>query len=406
MRMTLLLLATTSLAACSGGGPTTVSGSATTSSTTTGTTGSTGSTTPTSGHTFVNPTEAKTYSSIGGVQRFSYATDENRSGQYAQIYAGDATTARNSGTTITYNPRDAIFDIVINQPLANVAQTWRFQDPAHRTDFGGAVNPQDGTPNIAGKGIQFLQAGGGSGTIAYDPAQSTTFPVGTAGASRNVATFFYQKPGTTTNYVTFAGFVRNATNVTEVAIPNSTVTYLRQDNQLERGAFVYGERSDVASVPKTGSATFNGDMIATMVYNPLIDTQPDAPTYFQWISGTSSAVFDFAASKFNLTLAGTVYDPQYDVFTSRTHILNAGATFNAAGSGRIDLVSAGGFLGSINSAYFTQAGTRYDVAIAGSSVDGAFFGPGAVEAGGGFRIVGGTPDERIDILGAFTGKKQ
>ena len=37
--------------------------------------------------------------------------------------------------------------------------------------------------------------------------------------------------------------------------------------------------------------------------------------------------------------------------------------------------------------------------------DGAFYGPNGEEAGGGFRIVGGKPDERVDIVGAFVGKK-
>jgi len=81
----------------------------------------------------------------------------------------------------------------------------------------------------------------------------------------------------------------------------------------------------------------------------------------------------------------------------------AGSTFNADGAGRIDLVNAGGFLGQFTSAYFTKGGIRRDLVIAGSSIDGAFYGPSAQEVGGGFRIVGGTPDERIDILGAFTG---
>ena len=43
--------------------------------------------------------------------------------------------------------------------------------------------------------------------------------------------------------------------------------------------------------------------------------------------------------------------------------------------------------------------------IAGSSIDGAFYGPNGVELGGGYRIVGGTPDERIDILGTFVGQR-
>lgn len=43
--------------------------------------------------------------------------------------------------------------------------------------------------------------------------------------------------------------------------------------------------------------------------------------------------------------------------------------------------------------------------MAASSLDGTFYGPGAVETGGAFRIVGATPDTRVDFLGAFTGVK-
>jgi hypothetical protein len=85
--------------------------------------------------------------------------------------------------------------------------------------------------------------------------------------------------------------------------------------------------------------------------------------------------------------------------------LSAGATFAAAGSGRVDLVNAGGFLGQINSASLTFGGITNNLIIAGSSIDGAFYGPTAQEVGGGFRIVGGTPDQRIDILGVFTGAR-
>ena len=69
------------------------------------------------------------------------------------------------------------------------------------------------------------------------------------------------------------------------------------------------------------------------------------------------------------------------------------------------MINAGGFLGQINSASFVNPNSqRFDLTIAGSSIDGAFFGPIGQEVGGGFRIVGGVPDERIDIIGAFTGK--
>lgn len=398
MRKPILLVSLTALAACSGGGPQTAGGSAVVGSGSTGTSNS-------SNHTFVNPTEAKTYSAIGGVQSFRYSTDErNTQGQYGQLYAGNASTARNSGITIAYDPRDAIFELTIADAAAGVNQKIRFQDPAHRTNFGGAVQPQGGVPDITGKGIQYLQVGSATGQLRYDLTQSDTYPVGEANGSRDVSTFFYQKPGTSTKYVTFAGYVRNQTAITEITNPDNT-KYLKQTNTLDRAAFVFGERTANGSVPTTGSASYTGDMLATMVYNPLFDTQPDAPTYYQWINGTATTNVDFGASTFTTALSGTVTAPNYDVYTSRTHVLDAGATFTASGSGNVDLVNKGGFSGQVGTASFTQGGTNIPVNIAGSSLDGAFYGPAADEVGGGFRVVGGTPDQRIDILGAFTGKK-
>jgi hypothetical protein len=398
MRKPILLVSLTALAACSGGGPQTAGGSAVVGS------GNTTTTNNSSSHTFVNPTEAKTYSAIGGVQSYSYSTDERAVGQYNQLYAGNASTARNSGITISYDPRDAIFELKIADTAAGVNQTIRFQDPAHRTDFGGARQPQGGTPNIVGNGIQYLQVGNSSGQLRYDLTQSDTYPVGEADGKRDVSTFFYQKPGTTTKYVTYAGYVRNQTAIAEVTNPDGT-KYLRQDHILDRAAFVFGERTANGSIPKTGTATFTGDMLATMVFNPLIDTQADAPTYYQWITGTATTNVDFGANSFTQSLSGTTTAPNYDIFTSRTHVLNAGATFAATGSGTIDLVNKGGFSGQVGTASFTQGGSNIPVNIAGSSIDGTFYGPNAEEVGGGFRIVGGTPDERIDILGAFVGKK-
>ena len=418
MRTCLLLLASTSLAACGGAGVQSVGSVAAPSSGATG--ASAGSVSP---HTFVNPTDPKTYSAIGGVHAFRYTTNnidgnpatpviDPSSTQYNQLYAGDASTARNSGITVTYNPRDAIFDIAIAQPLGNVTQTTRFQDPAHRTNFGGAVGPQGGVPNLTAAGannlpgINYLEVGSGSGPARFDPAESTIFPVGDQGYTQSGTTFFYQRPGTTTRYVTFAGFIRNALTISQVTPINGT-PYLENNFTLERGAFTFGERTGNSSVPITGTGTFNGSMLATLVFNNLIDTNAGAPTYFQWMTGTSRATVNFAANSFTLALAGTVMAPMFDTYTSRVFTLQNGATFAASGSGRIDLVTAGGFLGQFQSAAFTQpgGGTPLALNIAGSSIDGAFYGPAAEEVGGGFRIVGGTPDERIDILGAFTGAK-
>lgn len=396
MRTFVLLACVSTLTACGGGGAQSVGSSAPPIAP---------GGTPTGTHSFVSPTQTKTYSAIGGVQHYQYSTQDNANVQSNELYAGNASTARNSGIRITYNPRDAIFELKIADATAVVSQDIRFQDPAHRTDFGGAVAPQDGTPQLTqNAGIQYLQVGSSDGHLVFGP-QSDTFPIGDADASRDVATFFFQKPGTETQYVTFAGFVRNSTNIEAVQVQNQA-PFLRQDNVLERGAFAFGERTDNAAVPRTGTATFTGAMAASMVFNDQIDFNPGAPTYFQWIDGRSTTTVDFGANSFTIGLTGTVMAPQFDVFTDRSFTIQSGATFAAAGAGQIDLITAGGFLGQMNSASFTQpGGAVLNVNIAGSSVDGAFFGPAAQEVGGGFRIVGGTPDERIDIMGAFTGKK-
>lgn len=357
-------------------------------------------------HSFVEPRDAKVYAGIGGVQTFDYATSDEYGSQRGQLYQGNATSARNSGISITYDPRDAIFEVKIQEPLGGASDTLRFQDPVHRTAFGGLREPQGGTPNLSQPGIQYLQAGSESGDGEYDPSQSDFIPVGENEYQTDTSTFFYQKPGTSTKYVTFAGFVRNRTNISQVTDDVTNDTYLVQNNILERAAFAYGERTTNSAVPKTGTGTYQGSMIATMVYNPSLDTNAGAPTYFQWLDGLATTRVNFAANSFEIDLTGKTTAPQFDVFTSRNFAIGANATFNASGKGYIDLVLAGGFLGSFQSASFTPAGgSKIDMVIAGSSVDGAFFGPGAEEVGGGFRIVGGNPDERIDILGTFVGKK-
>ena len=398
MRNLVSVLPFLALAACGGAGPQSVGSNAVPGGATGG--GGTGGTTTT--HTFVNPTVQKTYSAIGGVQRYSYDTKTNGTVQSGQLYAGDASTARNSGITVDYNPRDGIFEVKIAAPLANVNDTLRFQDPAHRTNFGGAKQPQPGTPQLSANGIQYLEAGSSVAPIRF-AASGDMLPVGDNGGSYDENTFFYQKPGTETKYVTFAGFVRNSTKVADVLLNGVTTTV--QSNVLERAAFTYGERTDNNAVPKTGTATFNGPMVATMVYNPLLDVNASSPTYFQWIEGRSKTTVDFGASTFTLDLNGAVFAPQFDNFTSRVATLQQGATFTASGAGRIDLVNAGGFLGQFNTASFAQGGQTFNLTVAGSSIDGAFFGPAADEVGGGFRIVGGTPDQRVDIIGAFTGGK-
>jgi len=382
-----------------------------------GGTGSTPTPTPTSNHTFVAPTENKTYDAIGGVQHYEYVTRSDGSGQAGQLYAGDANTARDSGITVQYNPRDAIFEVTINRPLGDVnTGTMRFQDPAHRTDFGGAIEPQASVPQLpVASNIQYLESGSGSGAelnpaSAYATAglgtANSDYVVGAKGYTSTHQTYFYQKPGTTTQFVTYAGFVRNSISTTEDQDDPALPMYLKQSYSFDRAAFVYGERTANGAVPRSGTGTYSGEMIATMVFNPTLDTNPLSPTYFQWIQGTHTTQVNFGSLAVTSDFTGTVYAPSRDAYTSGSFYLPAGSVFTAHSVATIDLVNKGGFTGQFSTASFRLPNTTtFNVVIAGSSIDGAFFGPNGEEIGGGFRIVGGTPDERIDILGAFTGKK-
>lgn len=381
MRKILILLGTTSLAACSGGGPTTVGGSAVTG----GVIGAT------STHTFVNPTEPKTYQATGGVQHYAFATTPG-SQQYSQVYSGDANTARDTGYQITFNPRDGIFDLAVVSKKTGTDLDTRFQDPVHRTAFGGAREPEPGTPNLESKGVLYFENGSRTGIFNRD------------GYSENFQTFFYQKPGTTTKYVTYAGYQRNKIN--QIAKEDGLGgTFIETQYERKRAAFVYGERSSNGAVPITGTGTFTGQMLGSMIYNPMTDIDALTPSYFQFMDGNSTTTVDFAANTFSLNLTATIGPAAFDLHSDQFVAMPAGAIFTANGNGRVDLIKSGGFLGQITDAYFTNSGVRSDLTIAGSSIDGAFYGPTAQEVGGGFRIVGGTPDQRIDILGVFTGAR-
>jgi hypothetical protein len=418
MRIAILLIGTSLLSACGGGGGTQSAGNIPAPVAT----GSTPGTGTAANHTFTAPTVDKTYKAIGAGHNFKYAIRVNdiantSSSQGSELYQGNATTLRDSAISVAYSPRDAIFDISYVDVKAGLSSVDRFQDPAHRTDFGGAVEPQQGTPQLATPGIQYLQHSNPitASSIGLVPG----YLWGQLGSlqetgSYDQTTFFYQKPGTSTKYVTFAGFLRNSITLNRQktdAVPATGTTpfvaatsFTTHTYDLSRGLFVFGENT-VNGVPKTGTGSFNGTMLASMIFNDQIDVNPNAPSYFQMIEGTADSRFDFGANTFSLDLTGTTYAPQSDFIGGNTSVIQSNAAFRALGAGRIDLVTTGGFTGQFQQAWFVNpGGARFDVNIAGSSIDGGFYGPTGNEVGSSFRIVGGTADERIDILGVFVGK--
>lgn len=440
MRNLIVLLAATSLSACGGSGPNSAGSVAVGAGAAIGT-GAAGAGAGAAAAAvfaeFKTPTAPRTYSGIGGSMVYSYLTDTRGCcNQQGQVFAGRTSTVRNSAAQITYDPRDAVFTLVVNDPLTGAATSTRFQDPASRTNFGGAREPQWGVPQLTNPNIRYLQAGDGnpispfssSGTGAVSPGTNLIPPDGQPGSTYQSTNFFYEIPGTRTDYVSFAGYLRNSLSWSEETIPASTpggtpFTAKRTNWTLERGAFAYGITTDPNAVPRTGSGTYTGGFLATMVYNPTLDGAFGSrlPTYFQWIEGSATTNVNFATNAVTLSVTGTVSPPSIELFTytdlagnTRTSYTDpqqvsvaAGSTFTASGTATINLVTTGGFTGQFQSASFsaTTNGSPTAVNVIGSAIDGTFFGPAAEEVGGGIHIVGGIPDQRVDIVGAFTGKK-
>lgn len=422
MRIVLLLATTSLLAACGGGGgvgsaPPPIVGGPTGPNATE--------------HSFANPTEFRTYVGIGGNQTYEYSTDTRLLfDQQAETFAGNNTTVRDSTIEISYDPADAIYTLRVNdEETAADAHQVRFQDPASRTDFDGLIEPQWGTPELSNNNYQYLQAGDGdprspyrrSGEGFVSAGDNDNPPTGETGSAYQANSLFVIEPGSETQYVTLAGFARNALTFGSFTIDGDIdpetgeeTIYDQTRWELQRGAFAFGEVSARSAVPKTGSGSYSGSMLATMVFNPTIDGQDPSglenlPSYFQWIEGTANLALDFTAGSFDIDLDGTVLKPQFDYYErdfSYETVIKEGATFTAEGRGDINLVNFGGFKGFFDTASILNTnGRRYDINIAGSTVDGAFYGPQGQEVGGGFRVVGGNPDERIDIMGAFIGKR-
>jgi len=436
MRIYLALMAATALSACGGAGPNSAGSVAV------GTGGPTPGTTTTATNPFAefkSPTTPRTYNAIGGSQVYDYLTDTRFCcNQQAQRFAGRSSTVRNSGAQITYDPRSATFTLVVVDALTGASTQTRFQDPASRTNFGGAVQPQWGVPNLTNQNIRYLQAGDGnplspysfSGSGTINPGTNTTPPDGSSGSTYQSSNFFYEVPGSRTDYVSFAGYLRNSLSWADesVDLDNNPLTppvnVHKATWHLERGAFAYGIQTDPNAVPRTGTGTYTGAFLATMVYNPTLDGTfgTRLPTFFQWIEGTATTNVNFATNAVTLGLTGTVSAPFVEniaITNANGTVVNttysspavssvaAGSTFTASGTATINLVTTGGFTGQFQSAGFsaTTNGSPTNITIAGSTIDGAFFGPVGEEVGGGIQITGGVPDQRVDIVGAFTGKK-
>jgi hypothetical protein len=347
-------------------------------------------------------TETTAYRTLGGNQSLTETYTPNAGAgtsrtQRSELYVAaqaPLSTVGGAQVEVVYDPRAAIFNVSIQQPDIKVAT--RYQDPAHRTAFGGEREPQSGVPDLA----------------AYNYVENE---------SRNeevvtINTFFYQRPGTNTRYVTLGGFVRNH-QVQNFTAPSVTISRVR-------GVEVFGNPTPASEVPKVGSATYSGNVLASMVSNTELDNDPNLRSRFEWVTGTGTVNVDFAAGKVSTDFRGTVVGgaggPLGQAFTREVDVdwrSTLPAPFEGQPWGEISSPNTGKVFTASGSATFDRNGTAFsgsvskssldgqDIDIAGSALDGTFFGPNAVETGVSFRVVGATPDTRVDITGGFTGAK-
>jgi hypothetical protein len=310
------------------------------------------------------------FEAVGALQSLQTKANEGT------LYRANASTVAAPSGTITYNPRDGIFTIKLDDAKAGVTKNIGFQDPAHRTDADIARIGNYQVPLLPG--FNYLQA-------LNEGKQFT---------------FFYQRPSATGSFVSIAGFEQS-----DIDPVTSVFT-------AQQGVVVFGTRTATLQTPGKGSGHYDGTFLATMVGNQPNETDPA----LQWINGTTSVDVNFSNRTVALAVKGLV-GPAYikDMLVHNSNlIVGEGATFSATGSASW---AAGGnaFAGQFSSASFTSGTTvtmvNFTSASAGtsvagaSSIDGTFYGPDAKNIGGNFRIVGGIPNQRVDILGGFVGVK-
>lgn len=142
-------------------------------------------------------------------------------------------------------------------------------------------------------------------------------------------------------------------------------------NSLSQGYVIFGVRTPAADVPSTGTATYEGETVGSLV---------DAAGTIYTVTGTAQLTADFAAG----TLDGDFGDAaKIDVLTD---IVSPWRNFTISTT--------------INGNTFDGTAQTDDGVLSGTAA-GGFFGPGAEEAGGVWRMIGSGEE----AIGAFGGKQ-
>jgi hypothetical protein len=325
-------------------------------------------------------------------------------------YGGDQPIGINANVAITRNPRDATFNIVINGQ-DDIKANRRFQDPAHRT-LAATINARSVDPSTGSINAASIFTVPDSPNFEY----YRTFDRKTFSGDDRIEFYdqilFFERPGTVTKYVTWVAYW-DGVNIQDT----DGSAYISSDqngnpleegyriiysniNQYQRTASVFGINTKAKDVPKTGTAQYAGSLFANTIQGGTLDT----------ILGTSTTSVNFADNSMKFAMKGnfTATNRLFEA-TGIGNIVRPDIPNTALNPGAAQPLSS--FRGTIDSlkingvSYRFESITSLPFTYQASSIEGGFFGPKVEEVGGAFRIVGGEPNTRLDILGAFTGKK-
>ena len=312
-------------------------------------------------------TAATSFKALGAMHSFS--VDDKG----ATLYRGNASTVDAPSGTISYDPRDGIFVMKLADAKAGISRDLTFQDPGHRTTADSPYVERQ-VPLLAG--FNYLTVLDGE----------------------TLLTFFYQRPNNAGAFVSLAGFERNESKDT--------------DSLSEQGVMVFGAQSSVLQTPTKGTARFEGQFLAT-----IMGQKDGSLPVQQWLDGTSAVDVDFGKRSVGLSLTGKV-GPAYvqnSPVSDQALAIASGSTFTASGTASW-ASGTNAFAGKFASAGFSNGGVATPVdftsisagttSAGASSIDGTFYGPEAKNIGGNFRIIGGVPNQRVDILGGFVGGRK
>ena len=307
--------------------------------------------------------------------------DPNGQAPFGLVRGSNATEAIGAGNTMTFTPGTNQFVFDISTAAGDIQRTFNhvlLEDPVEtpgilnsrygKLFFSNANGIADAIDLGVGPGASYLDYAAALTAIQESDSMAYAAIIAVADQIIGADQFIYA--------YTFAGGEGYLETTNMNGAPRTDTVgigsiYEFYDTGEEQGAhFVFGHRTPLDEMPTTGTATFEGKVVGSVLTNNSIRS----------LTGGSDLNVDFAAGLIDVTLTTIIREGGGQT---------GGTTFipykNVSGRGAISDTTFSGTLSEIN-------GT------ATGDFEGAFFGPVANEAGGTFEFGNGSGY----VSGAFT----